>query len=164
MNYKAPADCPIYLITRASMPLTAVLKKELAESGYPEIKPAYLGAMMCLWADEGMDEVLGKLGSEDGMKLTELGRCAGLEPSTMTGLVDRMERDGLACRAHDPKDRRALKVSLTEKGVQSQGAVFGAVERMLQKAFAGIEAEEMDIAKQVLRKILINAGKGSVAP
>lgn len=164
MQYMAPTDCPFYLITRASLSLTAVLKKELAESGFPEIKPAYIGVLMCLWAGEGMDEVLGKLGSEDGMKLTDLGRCAGLEPSTMTGLIDRMERDDFVIRSHDPKDRRALKVNLTENGIRSQGAVLKAVDRMLQKAFAGIEAPEMETAKQVLQKVLTNTGKGNVSP
>ncbi len=162
MIYSNPADCPYYLITRASLSATAALKREFAASGIAEVKPAYLGALMCLWMVEGMDETLGKLGSEDGMKLTELGRCAGLEPSTMTGLIDRMERDGLVCRADDPHDRRAQKVHLTPKGIAVREPVFQAVDNMLREAFAGIEAADMKAAKTVLQRILINTNKGNL--
>ena len=95
MAYPSPEDCPYYLITKASLAATAALKRELDGRGLTDVKPAYLGVLMCLWQGAGMDEVLGKLGAEDGMRITDLGRCAGLEPSTMTGLLDRMERDGL---------------------------------------------------------------------
>jgi DNA-binding MarR family transcriptional regulator len=162
MMYSDPADCPYYLITRTSLSLTASLKREFSNSGIEEVRPAYLGVLMCLWMTEGMDETLGKLGSEDGIKLTELGRCAGLEPSTMTGLVDRMERDGLVYRANDPNDRRAQKVNLTQKGLHVRSLVFHAVEKMLRNAFAGIEADHMEIAKKVLKQILLNTNKGSI--
>ena len=162
MIYSNPADCPYYLITRASLSATAALKREFGASGIAEVKPAYLGVLMCLWMGEGMDETLGKLGSEDGMKLTELGRCAGLEPSTMTGLIDRMERDGLVFRADDPHDRRAQKVNLTPKGIAVRDPVFQAVDNMLRVAFAGIEAADMEAANKVLQRILINTNKGNL--
>ena len=161
MKYIIPSNCPYYLITRASLSLTALLKKGLTKFGLPEVKPAYLGALMCLWESEGMDEVLSKFGSETGMNHTELGRCAGLEPSSMTGLVDRMERDGLVCRSNDPDDRRALKISLTEKGRMIHEKVFDALDRMLKDSFAGISTDEMETAQEVLRKVLTNTNKGT---
>jgi len=71
-------ECPYYLITRASLACTARLKEALAAAGVGNIRPAYLGVLMSLWSD-------------DGLRAVELGRRAGLEPSTMTGLLDRME-------------------------------------------------------------------------
>lgn len=162
MMYSNPSDCPYYLITRASLAATGLLKQELANSGLADVKPAYLGVLMCLWMSDGMDETLGKLGSEDGMRLVDLGRCAGLEPSTMTGLVDRMERDSLVYRANDPNDRRSQKVNLTEKGLHIRGLVFSAVARMLAQAFAGIEPDQMGIAQKVLTQVLVNTKKGSI--
>ncbi len=160
--YSNPSDCPYYLITRASLSVTGLLKQELANSGIEDVKPAYLGVLMCLWTSDGMDETLGKLGSEDGMRLVELGRCAGLEPSTMTGLIDRMARDGLVYRANDPKDRRAQKVNLTEKGLHVRNLVFNAVAKMLEEAFSGIEPDQMEVAKKVLMQVLVNTKKGSM--
>ncbi len=162
MKSFAPADCPYYLITKASLSVTGLLKKELSKIGLPDVKPAYLGVLMCLWVGQGMDELLSKFGSEDGLKLIELGRCAGLEPSTMTGLIDRMERDGLVFRASDPQDRRAQKINLTEKGGLIRDKVFQAVDLMLKEAFADIEPAEMEIVQKVLRKVLTNTNKGMI--
>ncbi len=161
MIYSTPSDCPYYLITRASLSVTSRLKQELANSGIEDVKPAYLGVLMCLWTSDSMDETLGKLGSKDGMRLAELGRCAGLEPSTMTGLVDRMARDGFVYRSNDPGDRRAQKVNLTEKGLHVRDLVFHAVSKMLKDAFAGIEPDQMEVAKKVLAQVLANTKKGS---
>ena len=51
-------DCPFYLITKASLSITSVLKRVLARNGLSEVKPAYLGVLMCLWTRGGMDEML----------------------------------------------------------------------------------------------------------
>jgi DNA-binding MarR family transcriptional regulator len=160
MNYFPPEECPFYLITRSSLTLTSLLKKVLTDCGLDDVKPAYLGALMCLWKDENLDVMLSKFGSRDGMKLSELGLCAGLEPSTMTGLVDRMERDGLVYRSSDPNDRRAQQIKLTERGIKIQAAVFEAIERMFIQAFDGIASKDMTVVKKVLRNILANANKG----
>ncbi len=155
-----PTDCPFYLITRASLVVTSTMKMELANIENADVKPAYLGVLMCLWSSEGVDEMLSKLGSSEGTKLAELGRCAGLEPSSMTGLIDRMERDGLVSRSNDPNDRRVQKINLTEKGITVRSKVFKAVDHMLKEAFADIEPDEMEIAKKVLRKVLANTRAG----
>lgn len=158
-----PTDCPYYLITRASLSLTAVLKRELSRSGAEDVKPAYLGVLMCLWTGDTVDEILSKLGSEGGSKLNELGRCAGLEPSSMTGLIDRMERDGFLSRSNDPNDRRAQRIGLTAKGIEIRAKVINAANQMLEESFAGIAPDQFETVKTVLRKILINVNKGSAA-
>jgi DNA-binding MarR family transcriptional regulator len=91
------------------------------------------------------------------MKLSDLGHCAGVEPSTITGLIDRMDQDGLVSRASVPGDRRALKADLSEKGVLMRGSVLKVLDEMTRQAFAGIAPEEMEIIKKVLRKVLENA-------
>jgi DNA-binding MarR family transcriptional regulator len=41
-----------------------------------------------------------------------LARRAGLHPATMTGILDRLERDGWIDRGRDPSDRRAVVVQV----------------------------------------------------
>lgn len=41
-----------------------------------------------------------------------------LAPSTITDLVDRMEKNGLVKRSRDEKDRRSVKISVEEKGLR----------------------------------------------
>jgi DNA-binding MarR family transcriptional regulator len=127
-----------------------------------QVKPAYLGVLMCLWKEDSLDETLGKLGSPGGMKIADLGRCAGLEPSTMTGVLDRMERDGLVRREDDPDDRRAQNIHLTDEGGRVRKVVAAAVDSALRDAFGGVSAGSLDELKSVLRKVLVNTERGNI--
>ncbi|MFQ5797434.1 MAG: MarR family winged helix-turn-helix transcriptional regulator [Bacteroidota bacterium] len=60
--------------------------------------------------------VLARLWEEDGISLSELGERLYFDNPTLTGIVDRMERDGLLQRQRDEDDRRVVKVHLTAKG------------------------------------------------
>jgi len=137
-------ECPYYLISRAGLVVTAALKKEFTASGVEQVKPAYLGVLMSLW-------------QRDGLKVIELAKKAGLEPSTMTGLLDRMERDQLVTRASDPEDRRVLRIHLTKTGRQICNPVLMVVERVLSEVFAGIAEDEISQTKTLLRHVIVNA-------
>lgn len=144
MRYEDPTECPYYLVSRVSLLMTSAFKKAFMAAGVGRIKPAYLGVLWCLW-------------KEEGVKMIELGRCAGLEPSTMTGLLDRMERDGLVVRKPDPDDRRAYSVHLTDFGKDVKETVVRLVDETLSVMFMGIPDEEVERANTVLRNILSNA-------
>lgn len=155
----SPEDCTYFLVTRSSLSMTSTFKKILAKNQLPEIKPSYLGVLLCLWKNEAMDEVLSKFGSEEGMKLSDLGRCAGVEPSTITGLVDRMEKDGLVFRASVPGDRRAQQANLTDKGRLIRSRVLKAMKDFEKEALEGISKKDMETAKKALRKVVTNAAR-----
>lgn len=146
MNFPLPPDCPYYLISRATLAVTSYLKKGFVNEGISTIKPAYLGVLLSLW-------------NEDGLKANELGKRAGLEPSTMTGLLDRMERDGLVKREPDPNDRRAHRIHLTQGGVDAEDSATKIVSKTLEKAFCTIPKKDIETTKTVLRTILLNCGK-----
>lgn len=50
-----------------------------------------------------------------GLALSELGERMLVTRANITGLIDRMERDGLVIREADPKDRRVYRARLTAK-------------------------------------------------
>ncbi len=137
-------ECPYYLVSRASLLMTSTLKKTFAAAGIKDVRPAYLVVLWCLW-------------QEDERKMIELARCAGLEPSTMTGLLDRMERDGFVLRRPDPKDRRAMLICLTDKGSDARETAIRLLDETLSILFAGISEEEIDTTSEVLRRIITNA-------
>jgi DNA-binding MarR family transcriptional regulator len=141
-------ECPYYLISRVSLSVTAALKKEFASSGVEEVKPAYLCVLMSLW-------------QADGLKVIELSKKAGLEPSTMTGLLDRMERDELVERTTDLTDRRVLRIHLTKTGRRVRDPVLKAVERVITEIFAGIPQKDISQTKNLLRHVLANAHQDS---
>lgn len=53
----------------------------------------------------------------------ELARMLGIDKTTLTALLDRLERDGLVVRRADPADRRARIPALTEEGRRAWTAV-----------------------------------------
>ena len=50
--------------------------------------------------------------------ISELSKKIGVDPSTLVPSVDALERKGFAVRGRDPKDRRRVPLSLTDKGVE----------------------------------------------
>jgi MarR family transcriptional regulator, organic hydroperoxide resistance regulator len=58
---------------------------------------------------------LEELTREDGLSLKELSARMGLSHSTVSGIVDRLERRGFVGRRTDPKDRRYNRIFLSEK-------------------------------------------------
>lgn len=50
------------------------------------------------------------------LPLGELSKKMYLRPSTITGLIDRLEKRGYVVRDRDQKDRRVVKILLTPKG------------------------------------------------
>lgn len=158
-----PSDCPYHLITRTTLAMTSLLKRNLAQLGYPDVKPAYLGVLRCLWMEDSIGDALSKLGKVEGMKLVDLAKCAGLEQSSMTGLIDRMEKDGLVCRNNDPGDRRVNIIRLTERGATVREGVVRIVNEMIDEVFAGIPKNRTDMLKDLLRTVLLNANKGALS-
>lgn len=51
------------------------------------------------------------------MSLGQLAEAQNLVPRTITGLVDKLERDGLVRRVPDPSDRRSVHAQLTKSGL-----------------------------------------------
>jgi len=143
MDIGKPVDCPYYLLSRATLSVTSALKKGFADAGVERLKPAYLGVLMSLW-------------QEDGLKVVQLGRRAGLEPSTMTGLLDRMVRDGLVRREAVPDDRRVQHIYLTEAGRTIREPVLKVVGETLTKVFQGVAEEDLAHTKKVLTQVLFN--------
>ena len=139
-------DCLYYLISRTSLVITSALKKGFAKADVSRMKPAYIGVLLNLW-------------NEDGLKMVDLGRKAGLEPSTMTGLLDRMEKDNLVKRVAAKNDRRAQLIFLTESGKNVQEPVLEAINRVLMDVFKDIPENDIEVSKQFLRQILANSHK-----
>ncbi|MGQ0703634.1 MAG: MarR family winged helix-turn-helix transcriptional regulator [Gemmatimonadales bacterium] len=66
-------------------------------------------------------EVLDHLSDEHGMTVRQLAGHAGVSPSTMSIMVDRLVARGLVARREDPADRRRVELRLTPKGLRLRG-------------------------------------------
>ena len=146
-NSTDPTDCVYFLISRTSLAITSGLKRDFVTAGITGLRPAYLGVLLSLWA-------------EDGLQGAELARRAGLEPSTMTGLLDRMEGDRLVERRPDPDDRRAQRIHLTPAGQAVHEPAMKVVDETLARLTQGLSDVEVDHVRKLLRQVLVNAQEG----
>lgn len=147
------------LINQTWLGINSVVRKALKNAGLTHINPAYIGILLCLWREYGLEESLAKLSTVDGMKIIDLGRCAGLEPSSMTGLIDRMERAGLVKREDDIHDRRVCRICLTQKGLSIRSDVIKIVYNVMQNSFSEVDKKSYDNFIRVLYTILDKTSK-----
>ena len=147
------------LINQTWLGINSVVRKALKNAGLTHINPAYIGILLCLWREYGLEESLAKLGTVDGMKIIDLGRCAGLEPSSMTGLIDRMERAGLVKREDDIHDRRVCRICLTQKGLSIRSDVIKIVYNVMQDSLSEVDKKSYDNFIRVLYTILDKTSK-----
>lgn len=74
--------------------------------------------------------ILFTLLEKDGSTLSEIGNRAQIENSSLTTMVDKLEKEGLVERRLYAQDRRVVKLYITEKGrelgekILSEGAKF----------------------------------------
>ena len=55
----------------------------------------------------------------DEMKVSEISQRLQVTPPTVTQIINILEKDGLVERAVDPEDRRAVKIKLTQAGMEA---------------------------------------------
>ncbi|MFF4241237.1 MarR family winged helix-turn-helix transcriptional regulator [Actinomadura geliboluensis] len=88
--------------------------------------------------------------------MSELGAMLRLAKSSLTGLVDRTERNGLVRREADPRDTRAVRVALTERGAELAGEFYAETCRRIDELPAGLSPEERELLARLLGRIVLD--------
>ncbi len=76
-----------------------------------------------------------------------------VHPSTLTGVLKRLERRGLVVRRADPADARRALLELTAKGRRVDATRVGTVEGAARKALASLPPAAMRQARAVAEAI-----------
>jgi DNA-binding MarR family transcriptional regulator len=90
--------------------------------------------------------VLACLSAADPPTVRQVSDATAQPPSTLTGLLDRLERRGLVERRPNPRDRRSTLVVLTPAG--------GKAARRVSRAFRRVEARIPEAARAGLVGLL----------
>ena len=101
--------------------------------------------------------VLSALHLSPGMTQVELGRAVGMDKTTLTGELDRLERRDLVVRTVDPHDRRARALTVTDQGEELRQQVSAETERAERAALGALS--EGDVAR--LRRMLYDLIDGA---
>ena len=107
----------------------------------------------------GQFQVLAELRGRDPlpMSATDLARALVLTSGGMTPILDQLEDRGLILRQMDGEDRRARRISITEKG---RSAVIRALDQQIARhraLNAVLTLEERETLSALLRKLLLAA-------
>ncbi len=104
----------------------------------------------------GQEMVLIELWERDGLRGGELAARLGVEPPTVTKMLRRLENCGLVGRRQDPDDARSFRVFLTEEGRRLEEPVTRCWEKVEEKTFASLDAEERRTFHELLTKVRSN--------
>lgn len=108
---------------------------------------------MHLTGPQGM--MMGILARYGEMKISELSGKLGLSNSTVSGMIDRLEKQGLIERTRSKEDRRVVYVSVTPEFKRSIGERFNEVERKFEAMMDKATPEELEKVLQGLDTLKI---------
>ena len=80
----------------------------------------------------------------DGIKMSELSRKLGLDNSTITRLVVRLEKKGWVSRKQSRRDKRAINVFLKKRGFAIQQEIEKKIEYIGEKIKIEIDDEKRE--------------------
>ncbi|MEW5869314.1 MAG: MarR family transcriptional regulator [Chloroflexota bacterium] len=108
-----------------------------------EINPAQGRIMFVLWR-------------QDGIPISELARQAGLEKSTLTSMLDRLEQMGYLRRVRSPHDRRQVLIQRTEQDLGWQDVYIEVSQEMSRLFYRGFSEEEIERLENYLERLYEN--------
>lgn len=99
------------------------------------------------------------LGRFPGITAGDLARILGLHPSTITGILKRLEHQALITRKIDAEDRRRVRFWLTAKGRRVDGERKGTVEAAVRRALGRAETSTRTRAARMLELLTLELSR-----
>jgi len=130
-------DRLIFLIFTAQNKLRTYLNNALAAAG---VRVSYAQAGIIFLLKQG------SIGT-----MSDLSRLIGVDNSTLTGLVDRLEKAGFVARQTSSTDRRSLSVRITPEGIAEGEKAKAIIRGVNAEVKEGFSPEELESFKGVLR-------------
>jgi len=101
----------------------------------------------------GQFGVLALIDANPGLSQTRLGEILRLDRSTVVGLIDKLEAQGLVARAPHPKDRRAHALQLSQFGTKRFRELARRVRRHETRIAKQLSAAERALLIALLQRI-----------
>lgn len=93
------------------------------------------------------------LESIEDLSLSELSERIRAQNSTVTGIIDRMEREGLVVRERSKEDRRVVKIRLTDKGAELARDIPVEPMEVFRQALSSLTKDEVRDLLRILAKL-----------
>ena len=89
----------------------------------------------------------------EGTPSTQLGPNMGMESTSLSRSLNRLEESGYITRKPDPKDKRKSIIHLTKSGLEGREVAKEIVLDFNNKIFSHFDKSEMDTFFKILKKI-----------
>ncbi len=131
-----------YVIGRAGRALANRLNHNFEKAGYD---------VTCeQWA------ILSNLWQKNGLNQKDLAGVSCKDKTSITRLIDVLEKKSLVVRTPDKLDARHKLIYLTNKGKALQQALVAIAQQTLVEAQEGIKVKDLETCKDVLRHVAKN--------
>ena len=128
-------ECVNYLLTTAQHSVFLKMTEKLSVF---DLTPVQYAVLYCLWEN-------------DKKSPKEIAERLKLENSTISGILERMEKKDLIKRMISKEDRRFIQIMLTEKGAALEEDVLAAVDEVNEEVMSVFSKEECENLKTQLR-------------
>ena len=130
-------QCINFLLTGAQHRVFQEMKKELEQY---DLTPIQYGVLKCIW-------------QLDLHTPKEIADYLSIENSTISGILDRMEKKELIERKIDKDDRRFVYIDLTKEGKALEAPVNKTVEEFNHKILSDFSEKEQAQLRDMLRRL-----------
>lgn len=134
-------NCINYLLTGAQHTVFQYMKKNLAQF---DITPIQYGVLGCIW-------------EFDMHNPKDIAAHLGVENSTISGILERIENKGLIRRMIDSTDRRYIYIELTDVSRELEVPVRTVVTEVDRKVLEIFNGEEEAALKNALRRLYMQS-------
>lgn len=132
-----------FLISQIKQIQGRVFERLLSEAGIDEFNGAQGRILYVLW-------------QKDDLPIAELAKKTGLAKNTLTAMLDRMETVGHIRRIPDARDRRQIRICLTEQARGLQDRYDEVSDRMTELFYRDFTEDEIKNFEGMLNRILNN--------
>lgn len=86
-------------------------------------------------------------------KMSDLAKFVNVTTAAMTGIVQRLFKNGYVLRVDEPEDRRIIKIKLTSKGAKMVKEMMQKRKEITIKMFGSISQEEREEYLKILMHV-----------
>lgn len=98
--------------------------------------------------------VMRYLGHKKEMTVSEICEVMSLTKGTVSGILNRMDKQGYIIKKKDEEDKRNTYISFTEEGKKTAREVMKHFNGAYEKVFINIEEKQLDEFKKILEEIV----------
>ena len=131
-------ECINFLLTTAQHTVFQYLSQRLAPY---DITPSQNGILNCLWINDGT------------CLPRQIAELLCLETSTVSGILDRMQKKDLIDRVINPENRREILVMITPKGEALKAPVLKIIDEVNEEVLKDFSPKETEFIRKSLRQI-----------